>query len=324
MRTRIVVCGLVAIMLCAVPSALALKLGDAAPPIKVEKWVKGGPVDLESAKGKNVIVVEFWATWCAPCRASIPHLTKLQKAHKDDGLIIVGISSSDKAEEDVTKFVKSMGDKMNYTIAYENREEAQTSKAFMEPFEAEGIPHAFVIDKQGKLVWQGHPMIGLEEVVKAVLKGDYTVESLHKVYLGVKKAQKERADRIAWHGKLYLDMVAKPDQVEASRKKGEELFNAIGDDPQDLNAIAWTILTDEDVVSRDIDLALRMAKKANDLTNGEEPAIVDTYARALFDSGKIDEAIAQQKKAVELAKDIKAMRAELEETLKRYEDAKKK
>jgi thiol-disulfide isomerase/thioredoxin len=53
-----------------------VKIGDPAARLKGLQWVKGGPVKLQ--KG-NIYVVEFWATWCPPCRVSIPHLTKLQK-----------------------------------------------------------------------------------------------------------------------------------------------------------------------------------------------------------------------------------------------------
>ena len=62
----------------------ALKHGDAAPPIEITKWLRGEAVDLQKAREKKVVVVEFWATWCPPCRTSIPHLTELQKKYKKD------------------------------------------------------------------------------------------------------------------------------------------------------------------------------------------------------------------------------------------------
>src|ERR1041385_6120947 len=70
-------------------------LGDPAAPLVISEWVKGKPVDLAAAKGKEVVVVEFWATWCGPCRTSIPHLTEMQKKFKD--VRFVGVS--DRSEE---------------------------------------------------------------------------------------------------------------------------------------------------------------------------------------------------------------------------------
>src|SRR5437868_8519116 len=68
--------------------AITLKAGDKAPAIKADKWVKGDAV-TGFEKGK-VYVVEFWATWCGPCKESIPHLTALQKEHKD--VTIIGVA----------------------------------------------------------------------------------------------------------------------------------------------------------------------------------------------------------------------------------------
>ncbi|MEK7713866.1 MAG: TlpA disulfide reductase family protein, partial [candidate division NC10 bacterium] len=90
----------------------ALELGDPAPELKIADWVKGTPITLASGKDKSVYVVEFWATWCGPCRTSIPHLTELQKKYKDKGLVIVGITDEDKTT--VSNFVEKMGEKMDY------------------------------------------------------------------------------------------------------------------------------------------------------------------------------------------------------------------
>jgi thiol-disulfide isomerase/thioredoxin len=70
-----------------------LTIGDAAPPLKIAEWIKGDPVELSEGAGKTIFVVEFWATWCAPCRETIPHLTKLQQAYNDKNVVIVAVSN---------------------------------------------------------------------------------------------------------------------------------------------------------------------------------------------------------------------------------------
>src|SRR4051794_18757941 len=70
-----------------------LSVGDAAPPLAVTKWVAGAPV-AKFEPGK-VYVVEFWATWCGPCIAAMPHLAGLQADYKDQGLVVLGVTSKD-------------------------------------------------------------------------------------------------------------------------------------------------------------------------------------------------------------------------------------
>ena len=95
-----------------------LKVGDAAPALKSGKWLKGEAVTaFETGK---VYVVEFWASWCGPCRMSIPHLTKLQAQFKDKGLIVIGQNCWDKSAEAATECMKEMGDKMNYRVALDD------------------------------------------------------------------------------------------------------------------------------------------------------------------------------------------------------------
>ena len=119
----------------------------------------------------------------------------------------------------------------------------------------------------------------------------------------------------------YFELAKGGKDDAAAKKLGGEILTGAAKDANVLNEFAWKILTEEGIAKRDLKLALRVAKAAYDACEGKEAAIVDTYARALFDTGKVDDAIKFQKKAVELCQDDN-LRPELEETLKRYEKKK--
>jgi thiol-disulfide isomerase/thioredoxin len=148
-----------------VASLIGGELGSAAPKLAVAEWIKGAPVKLAEGKGKNVYVVEFWATWCPPCRQSIPHLTEMQKKYADKGVVFVGVTQED--PETVRAFVEKMGAQMDYAVAID--QDNQTTRDYMSAFEVRKIPHAFIVDKEGKIAWHGHPMSGLEEAIEAAL-----------------------------------------------------------------------------------------------------------------------------------------------------------
>src|SRR5437868_10688794 len=88
----------------ALAAEATLKVGDPAPKLQVGKWVQGDPVK-EFAKDK-VYIVEFWATWCGPCRVSIPHLNEIHNKYKGKGLIVIGQDCWEQDEDEVPKFVK--------------------------------------------------------------------------------------------------------------------------------------------------------------------------------------------------------------------------
>lgn len=142
--------------------AVPTKLGDAAYPLTPLTWIKGEPTTIAAGK---VYVVEFWATWCPPCRESIPHLTQLQKQYKDQGVVFVGISNEDPAT--VKPFVASMGDRMDYTVAVDST--GAVTNGYMIALGQGSIPTAFVVNAQGRVVWYGHPMDHIDKVLDIVL-----------------------------------------------------------------------------------------------------------------------------------------------------------
>jgi len=141
-------------------SAASLTLGDAAPKMEVKEFVKGEPVS-GFKKGK-IYVVEFWATWCGPCRVSIPHLTEMAKKHKD--ITFVGVSVWEQDQSLVKPFVTSMGAKMDYHVAMDmvpagsKGDSGKMATNWMTAAGQDGIPSAFIIDKESKIAWIGHPM----------------------------------------------------------------------------------------------------------------------------------------------------------------------
>ena len=139
-----------------------LKLGDPAPALQLAEWLQGGPITLAEGKGSKVYVVEFWATWCPPCRVTIPHLTELYKKYKDQGLEVV--SKTEEEPEYIKTFLIEQGDKMAYPVAIDR--DQLTTVAYMLGVNVNTIPHAFVIDSNGKLVWHCNPLSGLEDAVK--------------------------------------------------------------------------------------------------------------------------------------------------------------
>ncbi len=129
-------------------AALTLLRAEPVAPTPAPAWklkdVDGNVISSESFKGK-VVVVDFWATWCGPCRVEIPGYIALQKKYGKDGLVIIGVScDQDKhAAQTVKDFVKKQG--LNYQVVMGD-EDVQAAFGGMD-----AIPTTFIIDRQGQI-----------------------------------------------------------------------------------------------------------------------------------------------------------------------------
>jgi thiol-disulfide isomerase/thioredoxin len=317
-----------------------LKVGDAAPALQVKQWVKGEAV--QSFAKDKIYVVEFWATWCGPCRESIPHLSELQKKFKDVSFIGVSVFERDVEQAKVVPFVEKMGAKMEYRVAMDDvpegkkNNEGSMAKNWMIASGSQGIPTAFIVDKTGHIAWFGHPTAKnqMEQTLEKVIAGKWDLAAFQK--------QKAEEDALAaasnelgqkLNGLMQNSdtkgALAAIDEALAKTPKLEEDFgaykfkfmldtqdfaggNAYGaklvggvlkDNAQGLNFIAWAIVDpDSKYDTRDLKLALKAALRANELTKGEEPNVLDTLAKVYFDSGDAAKAVEIQTKAVELLK----------------------
>lgn len=134
------------------------KSADKAPDFAL-KSVDGKTVKLSDYKGK-VVIIDFWATWCPPCRKGIPDLISIQKEFKKN-VVIIGISlDADKTLKDVPGFVKEYN--INYPIVYGD------DKVVADYGGIQGIPTAFVIDKNGNLVDKHVGLVPKETYVKKI------------------------------------------------------------------------------------------------------------------------------------------------------------
>jgi thiol-disulfide isomerase/thioredoxin len=325
-----------------------LKVGDSAPKLQTSKWVQGEPV--KQFEKDKAYIVEFWATWCGPCRVSIPHLNEIAQKYKDKGLVVIGQDCWEQDESKVEPFVKQMGEKMTYRVALDDKEGSKTgnmAETWMAAAGRNGIPSAFLVDTKGLIAWIGHPMQLKDEVIEAVLEGKFDVKKaaadyekeqknesqLRSVWQDLNRAMQKKdwseaesklgeAEKLMPEGMrdnlsmMRFTILLGKDDYKAAYKVAGQLSEANKKNAMLQNQLAWQILTGAGIKERDLDLAETIAVRGNEAADGKNAAILDTLARALFMNGKKEKAIEVQEQAVKAADD--GMKKTLKETLESY------
>jgi len=318
-----------------------LMVGDRAPALSIDKWVKGGPV-TGYEKGK-VYVVEFWATWCGPCIAAMPHLAELQKKHADAGLTVIGVTSRDSRNtlDAVERMVQDKADVMTYTVAWD--EDRETWNAFMRAAGQGGIPCSFIVNQEGRIAYIGHPL-AMDATLEQVVAGTHDIEKAARDYarqiinqekLRPLRARLHRAImQQDWDGAMTVTdeiealdpelgpqlayqrfgiLLSKGDYDRAYIFARQALEGPAAESADLLNRMAWAIVDPEGTVqTKDLDVALTAAQKAVELTRNANHAYLDTLAMVYHLRGEHDKAVETQTRALELHPDDAELKAHMD------------
>jgi tetratricopeptide (TPR) repeat protein len=336
MKTRIYF-AMVSLALAAGAVVLAdeptLKVGDPAPKLQNGKWVQGDPV--KEFDRDRAYIVEFWATWCGPCRVSIPHLNEIQLKFKDKGLVVVGQDSFEQDDDLVAPFVKTMGEKMTYRVALDDKKtdaKGVMAQTWMAAAGQNGIPTAFLIGKDGRIAWIGHPMNLKDSVIEEVLAGKYDTQKAADDYAQQIKNQARLGAlwqdfNTARQNRKWDEALAKLDDYEklmpadqrfelglqrvfvlldkkdytAAYKLAEQMSDAQPENASVQNELAWKIVSDVTIEKPDLALADKMAARAAEASKSQDANVLDTWACVLFMEGKEDRSVTVEEQAVNLS-----------------------
>lgn len=189
-----------------------LSIGAEAPQLDIAHWLQDGEgffQPVSEFKDNQVYVIEFWATWCGPCIANMPHIAELQQQYRGQGVQIIGVSDEDK--ETVEEFLKQEHPELEKTMAeitsaysLTSDPDGSTYADYMTAANQDGIPTAFIVGKQGKIEWIGHPA-SMDPVLEKVVNDAWDREA-YKEELRLEKEFQENLHKV--------DQLVSNDQID--------------------------------------------------------------------------------------------------------------
>ncbi|WP_010586488.1 TlpA family protein disulfide reductase [Schlesneria paludicola] len=339
-----------------------LTLGSKAPKLEVEKFIKGDEVKkFEKGKTYVVELWATWCGPCLATIPHLTELQKKYEDVVFIGVAVLE-EDRKAVPDFVEEMGAKMEYRVAIDQVPEDSEpaEGKVVKNWMEPAGLQGIPSAFIINGEGVIAWIGHPA-QMEEPLSQIVEGRWDLVAEAKKITEAKELQKKMVAIFTNLQKLYAEFNNdnEPDELLKALSSAEkeipeqavqfqlirfqvlsltkdrtadaiETVNALlesdkADDWQLLNNIAWIIVNPDRDSKADpklIKLALKVALKADELTDKENPSIADTLAKVYFDNGDLAKAVKTQERVIELAEGSQmAADPSVKKRLKQYKKA---
>ncbi|XZE55371.1 redoxin domain-containing protein [Planctomycetaceae bacterium SH139] len=313
-----------------------LGIGSLAPAIDVEHWISADAEPVTQFTEGNVYVIEFWATWCPPCIASMPHLAEVQEKYRDQGVRLISVSNEDLPT--VTSFLerkspseenpdRTFGE-LTSVYSLTTDPDGSVFTDYMTAAEQSGIPTAFIVGKKGEIEWIGHPM-EMDEPLEKVVSGQWDreayqsefslMERMQAAMMQVRRGQPEAAmaalkelEQTKLSAEMAEQIQAVKLQVLMGMPNATEEFDAVAKnvlenakDP--MLVLGGTFFVYQASLQREVDPELRkQAIEVGEKTLGDAPAeakatILDAMAHLHESLGDLDAAMAKINEALAVA-----------------------
>ncbi len=152
--------------------SVALNIGDPAPPLQVSTWLKG--TSFQNFEKGKLYAIEFWATWCKPCIAAMPHLSAFARNHRNQiNILAIAVYEAKTPFQKIKKFVDSMGNRMDYSVAIDKNQLMKNN--WLKACGDKGIPKIIVVNANGKIAWIGHPQF-FEQVATKIINHQWDIQ----------------------------------------------------------------------------------------------------------------------------------------------------
>lgn len=324
-----------------------ITIGSAAPQLDIEHWIQDGEgqfAKVTEFEQDKVYIVEFWATWCGPCIAAMPHIAQLQQSYADRGVQVVSITRED--VETVEKFLdrtvrnadedaepKTYRDLTSSYCLTADPDES-SSRDYMRAAKRNGIPCAFIVGKDARIEWIGHPMT-IDEPLEKIVTDSWNRDEFAQEYVAEQETnevlsnvsslmrRKKTEEAIAVlddyidNGKLdsqkarfrtikFQVLVGDKERADEASEYALELLADESLDATSVNNISWTIyqlaktdrLQGDELLKAALDVS---QKRAVDEAGKMKPFLLDTVAHLQHQLGDREAALETQRSAIESA-----------------------